>query len=40
MAYLPSDRRAFLAMSRKHPAFFKRMTLSLVNSAMQLQASR
>ena len=38
MAYLPADRRAFLAMSRKYPAFLKRMTLSSVDSAMQLRA--
>jgi uncharacterized protein len=38
MAYLPADRRAFLTMSLKYPAFLKRMTVSSVDSAMQVRA--
>ena len=39
MAYLPADRRAFLDMSKTYPAFLKRMTLSSVDSAMQMRAA-
>jgi uncharacterized protein len=39
MAYLPADRRAFLDMSKTYPAFLRRMTLSSVDSAMQMRAT-
>jgi uncharacterized protein len=39
MAYAPADRRAFLDMSKTYPAFLKRMTLSSVDSAMQMRAA-
>ncbi len=38
MAYLPDDRRAFLAMAKTYPSFLKHIALSAVDSAMLVRA--